>query len=221
LFRSALILAVQVLPCLGLILFGWGFDSLPAFFMSAPRAGLVVVTLIAAMIAAYCKIDFNPFRKGLGTVGNQSWQLGVLLFFSLVLLWLLPFAEQREILKLRGDSWPYLGLSLFSIGTFVRVAALKELGENFSAYVSLQPNHRLVQEGIYASIRHPLYLSLLLIPTGIALVFASLLVFPILMLAVAFVFDRMRREEGLLASRFGAQFEDYRRRTRRLIPFVF
>jgi protein-S-isoprenylcysteine O-methyltransferase Ste14 len=221
LFRSALILAVQLLPCLGLTLFGWDFDRLPAFFMSAPRAGLVAVTLIASMIAVYCKIDFNPFRKGLVTVRKQNWQLGVLLFLSLALLWLLPFAEQREILKLRGDSWPSLGLLLFSIGTFVRVAALKELGENFSAYVTLQPNHRLVQEGIYASIRHPLYLSLLLIPTGIALVFASLLAVPILMLAGAFVFDRIRREEGLLASRFGAQFEDYRSRTRRLIPLVF
>lgn len=181
----------------------------------------MAVTLIASMIAVYCKIDFNPFRKGLVTVRKQNWQLGVLLFLSLALLWLLPFAEQREILKLRGDSWPSLGLLLFSIGTFVRVAALKELGENFSAYVTLQPNHRLVQEGIYASIRHPLYLSLLLIPTGIALVFASLLAVPILMLAGAFVFDRIRREEGLLASRFGAQFEDYRSRTRRLIPLVF
>jgi len=110
---------------------------------------------------------------------------------------------------------------LFSIGGFVRIAALRELAENFSAYVTLQPNHRLVQEGIYASIRHPLYLSLLLIPTGIALVFASLLAVPILMLALAFVLDRMRREDGLLASHFGAQFEDYRRRTRRLIPLVF
>jgi len=182
---------------------------------------LVAITLIAAIIAAYCKIDFNPFRKGVVAVGNQNWQLAVLLSLALALLWFLPFAEGEEILNLRADFWPYLGLLLFSIGGFVRIAALRELAENFSAYVTLQPNHRLVQEGIYASIRHPLYLSLLLIPTGIALVFASLLAVPILMLALAFVLDRMRREDGLLASHFGAQFEDYRRRTRRLIPLVF
>jgi protein-S-isoprenylcysteine O-methyltransferase Ste14 len=103
----------------------------------------------------------------------------------------------------------------------IRVAALRALGKNFSAYVTLQPNHRLVQDGIYAWIRHPLYLSLLLIPAGIALVFASLLAAPILILAVAFVFERTRREDRLLASRFGTEFDDYRRRARRLIPLVF
>jgi hypothetical protein len=97
----ALILTIQLLPCLGLILLGWGFDRLPAFFMNAPRAGLVVVTLTAATIMAYCKIDFNPLRKGFGPVGKQSWQLGVLLILSLGLLWFLPFAEQKGILSLR------------------------------------------------------------------------------------------------------------------------
>ncbi len=219
--RSALILTIQLLPCLGLILFGWGFDSLPAFLMSAPRAGLVVVTLTAATVAAYWKIDFNPLRKGTGTVREQSRQLGVLLLLSLALLWFLPFAEQKEILRLRGSYWPYVGLLLFTVGVIVRVAALKALGENFSAYVTLQPNHRLVQNGIYAWIRHPLYLSLLLIPPGIALVFASLLAVPILVLALAFVSDRMRREDRLLASHFGTEFEDYRSRTRKLIPLLF
>jgi protein-S-isoprenylcysteine O-methyltransferase Ste14 len=220
-FRSALILTIQLLPCCGLILLGWGFDSLPAFFISAPRAGLVVVTLAAAMVAAYCKIDFNPLRKGVGPVGNQNWQLGFLLLLSLALLWFLPFAQKKEILRFRGSDWPYLGVLLFTAGVIVRVAALRALGENFSAYVTLQPKHRLVQGGIYAWIRHPLYLSLLLIPTGIALVFASLLAVPILILTVAFVFDRMRREDCLLVSHFGAEFESYRRRTRKLIPLVF
>jgi protein-S-isoprenylcysteine O-methyltransferase Ste14 len=220
-FQSALILTIQLLPCLALILLGWGFDSLPAFFMSAPRAGLMVVTLTAASVAAYCKIDFNPLRKGAGPVGNQNWQLGVLLLLSLALLWFLPFAEHKEILRLRGSDWPYLGLLLFTVGVIVRVAALRALGENFSAYVTLQPNHQLVQNGIYTWIRHPLYLSLLLIPTGIALVFASLLAAPILILAVAFVSDRMRREDCLLASHFGPEFEAYCSRTRRLIPLVF
>ena len=133
----------------------------------------------------------------------------------------MPFAERKEILRLRGSYWPYLGLLLFTVGVIVRVAAQRALGENFSAYVTLQPDHRLVQNGIYSWIQHPLYLSLLLIPTGIALVFASLLAIPILILAVLFVFDRMRREDCLLASHFGAEFESYRGRTRKLIPLLF
>jgi protein-S-isoprenylcysteine O-methyltransferase Ste14 len=78
-----------------------------------------------------------------------------------------------------------------------------------------------VRHGIYASIRHPLYLSLMLAPTGMALVFDSFLAVPILALATTFVFDRIRKEERLLAAHFGMEFEDYRHRTWKLIPLVF
>ncbi|MGA7629535.1 MAG: isoprenylcysteine carboxylmethyltransferase family protein, partial [Terriglobales bacterium] len=153
-------------------------------------------------------------------VGNQSFQLGVLVILSLSLLWFLPFADRRSILTLRQDYWRYLGLLLCCIGVAVRVLALKTLGEYFSAYATLQPNHRLVRHGIYASIRHPLYLSLLLAPAGLALVFGSSLALPIFALASIFVIDRIRKEEHLLAAHFGLVFEDYRRHTWKLVPFV-
>ncbi len=103
----------------------------------------------------------------------------------------------------------------------MRLLALKSLGHCFSAYVTLQPNHRLVRDGIYRHLRHPLYLSLLLAPTGIALVFNSTLALPIFALALAFVIDRIDKEEHLLARHFGSQFEDYRLHSWKLIPLVF
>ena len=102
----------------------------------------------------------------------------------------------------------------------MRLLALKALGKHFSAYVTLQTDHRLVRHGIYASIRHPLYLSLILAPTGIALVFDSFLAAPILALAITFVVDRMRKEEHLLAAHFGLEFDDYRHRSWKLVPLV-
>jgi protein-S-isoprenylcysteine O-methyltransferase Ste14 len=219
--RSASLLAAQLLPAILLVLLGWGFDSLPAFFANPARSGLAALTLAAATSAVLLRIDPQPLRRGATPVGHQSLQLGVLLFLSLALLWFLPFADRRKILTLQSTYWRYLGLLLCCGGVAVRLLAMKTLGEYFSAYVTLQPDHRLVQDGIYASIRHPLYLSLLLVPTGIALVFASTLALPILLLAVIFVFDRIRKEERLLAVRFPSEFEKYRHRTWRLIPLLF
>jgi protein-S-isoprenylcysteine O-methyltransferase Ste14 len=218
--RSVFILAVQLLPGILLVLRGWGFDDWSAFFQNPARSGLAAVALAGAMVAVLFRLDFHPLRTGSMPVGDQSRQLGVLLILSLSLLWFLPFADRRQILTLKPQAWRYLGLLLCSIGITVRVLALKSLGEYFSAYVTLQPNHRLVRHGIYSSIRHPLYLSLLLVPTGIALVFASPLALPILALAASFVFDRIQTEERLLRARFGSEFEDYRRRTWRLIPLM-
>jgi protein-S-isoprenylcysteine O-methyltransferase Ste14 len=218
--RHAFILELQVFAGILLVLLGWGFDDLPAFFSNPARSGLAAVLLGGLLTAIVSGLDFNPLRRGSAPLGRQSVQLGILLLLSLVLLWFLPFADRRKILTLKQGYWRYLGLLLLGIGVTVRLLAFKTLGEYFSAYVTLQPNHRLVQEGIYGSIRHPLYLSLLLAPTGFALVFANSLAAPILGLAIVFISDRIRREERLLATHFGSRFEDYRRRTWKLIPFV-
>ena len=219
--RFVFLFAIQILPPVLLVLYGWGFNDLRTLLSNPARAGFVVATLAAVASAALLRLDIYPLRRGRTVVGGQGLQLGVLLLLSLGLLWFLPFADRREILTVSHEYWRYFGLTLYVIGVSVRIAALYSLGEYFSAYVTLQSNHRLIQNGIYGSVRHPLYLSLLLAPTGIALVFASLLAFPILILASIFVLDRIRKEERLLGNYFGSEFVDYQGRTRKLIPLIF
>jgi protein-S-isoprenylcysteine O-methyltransferase Ste14 len=218
--RSGLILAIQLVPGILLMLLGWGFNDLLEFFRNPARLGLVVLVLGGALVGGWWGLDFHPLRKGTIPPGWQSLQLGILLLLSLSLLWFLPFADRRGILTFKCDYWRFVGLFLCCIGVTVRLLALRALGGYFSAYVTLQPGHRLVQNGIYGSIRHPLYLSLLIAPTGVALVFASFLALPILFLAAGFVWDRIVREEKLLAEHFGAEFEEYRSRAWMVLPFV-
>lgn len=218
--RSACTLAVQLLPGVLLLLLGWGLNDAPGFFRNPARSGLVALALMAAAVATLLQLDVYPLRRGIAPVGNQSLHLAVLMLLSLALLWFLPFADRRGLLTFHHERWRYLGLLLCCMGVAVRIAALKALGKHFSAYVTLQPDHQLAEQGIYARIRHPLYLSLLLVPSGVALVFASRLALPIFALAAAFVFDRIRSEERMLALHFGSEFEDYRRRTWKLVPFL-
>jgi protein-S-isoprenylcysteine O-methyltransferase Ste14 len=218
--RLSFILIIQLLPGILLVMLGWGFNDLSMFFMNPARSGLAIVILGGAITALFSGVNLQPLRRGTKPVGNQNLQLVALLLLSMFLLWFLPLADRRNILTLKQNFWRYLGLLLFCIGVSVRIMALKALGEHFSAYVTLQPNHRLVRDGIYRCIRHPLYLSLLLVPTGVALVFDSYLALPILALATIFVCDRIRKEERLLEVHFGHEFENYRRDTWRLIPLV-
>jgi protein-S-isoprenylcysteine O-methyltransferase Ste14 len=218
--RSAIILIAQLAPCIFLMFMGWGLSDVRGFLANPARAGFIALILAGAIAVFVLRIDMNPLRKDSSPTGSQSLQLATLLILSLALLWFLPFSDRRGILTLKSNDWPYIGLLLFSIAVIVRVAGLKSLGNYFSAYVVLQPSHRLVRKGIYRKIRHPLYLSLLLAPPGVALIFASFLVLPVSFLALLFVRDRIREEECLLASHFGPEFEDYRRNSWKLIPFV-
>ena len=75
--------------------------------------------------------------------------------------------------------------------------------------------------GVYASIRHPSYLGLLMTVAGWVLVFRSGVGLTIAASFVPIILGRIRAEEKLLASQFGAEYEAYRSRTSRLIPGLY
>jgi protein-S-isoprenylcysteine O-methyltransferase Ste14 len=218
--RAGVGTAVQVAAGLLLMLAGWGLGDLRAFFGDPARMGFVALGLLGAGAAVAWGVEMQPLRKGLLPTGRQGVELGVLLGLALLLLWFLPYADRRSLFAMHSLRVRYAGLALCTIGGVVRLVALRRLGPHFSAYVTLQAGHRLVREGIYASIRHPLYLSLLLVPAGIAMVFGSWLALPAFVLSVIFVAERIGREERLLAEEFGEEFADYRRRSWFLIPWL-
>jgi protein-S-isoprenylcysteine O-methyltransferase Ste14 len=177
-------------------------------------------------------IDMNPLRRGTASADpacsrvnpastrRQSLELAALALASLALLGFLPYADRHQILVFRAPTLRWLGLTLCCLGGVVRVVALRSLGPQFSAYVTLQPGHQLVRSGIYSLVRHPLYLSLLLAGPGLALVFASQLVMPIALLSALFIASRIRAEDALLAQTFPHEFHAYRACTAMLVPFV-
>ena len=86
---------------------------------------------------------------------------------------------------------------------------------------AIQPGHRLVTDGVYAVIRHPSYLGLLISSLGWALVFRSAVGVVLAALMIPPLLARIRAEEKLLRSHFGAKYEIYSSRTARLVPGVF
>ncbi len=216
--RTASMLALQTVPGILLLVTGWGWDDVSAWLIRPPLAALLLLLVVGCAAALVLKLDLHPLRHGTEPGGRESKELALLLLSSLGLLWFLPFAARRGIWQLPGRAWPWMGVAMCAAGLAVRLFALQELGPQVSAYVTVQPGHRLVTRGIYGRIRHPLYLSLLLAPAGVALVFGSVLALPIFVLAAAFAADRIRKEERLLAGHFGEQCELYRRRTAMLVP---
>ena len=92
------------------------------------------------------------------------------------------------------------------------------LGPRFSGLVAIQPGHTLVTSGVYGVIRHPSYLGLLISSLGWGLAFRSGVGVLLAVLTLIPVVGRIRAEEVLLRSQFGAEYDAYRNRTSRLIP---
>ena len=85
----------------------------------------------------------------------------------------------------------------------------------------LNPDHELVQSGVYGIVRHPIYTSMLLVVTATCLMLAPLYLLPTsLLLYVAGTEIRVRAEEALLAGRFGEAFAQYKSRVPAYVPFL-
>lgn len=115
-----------------------------------------------------------------------------------------------------------LGLTLLVAGIAIRWTAIYTLGEFFTGVVQIKDDHRLVRRGLYKHLRHPAYTGALAAHLGLGLSFSSwvsvtLSVVPFL----TAVFYRMCVEEQALREAFGAEYLDYSRNTKRLIPKVY
>lgn len=99
--------------------------------------------------------------------------------------------------------------------------AVKHLGRQFRVNAGLYEDHQLVRTGPYGIVRHPIYSSLLAI-LGATLFLLTPWQWTVVSLAFFIVGTEIRvhAEDSLLASRFGDDFEQYKRKVPAYIPFV-
>ena len=115
-----------------------------------------------------------------------------------------------------------LAIALFVVGLAVRATAIVTLGKAFSANVATHASQTLQRSGLYRLVRHPSY-------TGIEIIFLAVGLHSRTWacLAVCFipptlaVLYRIHVEEIALRRAFGAEYDDYARSTRRLIPGLY
>jgi protein-S-isoprenylcysteine O-methyltransferase Ste14 len=111
-------------------------------------------------------------------------------------------------------------LLAFSLWLFYRSHA--DLGTNWSITLEIRESHRLVTEGLYRNVRHPMYSALLLYGLGQALVVPNWVAGPSYAAAMVVVFAlRLRPEEELMRDQFKGEYDAYASRTKRLIPGVW
>jgi len=201
---------------LGLAILGWGGFS--AFFSHTPLSVLVIVQLAMSVAAIF---SGGRLSRGVREDRGNRWVIAVFSVIGLLMAYLPAYADRKEFWVLDGDVARWAGIVLFAAGGFLRIRPVFVLGPRFSGLVAIQPGHTLETTGIYGVIRHPSYLGLLIMSFGWGLAFRSWVGMLLAALLIPPLIARIRAEERLLASQFGAEYDAYRDRTWRLIPWVY
>lgn len=215
-WSAVVITTTSVALYLGLAALGWGgWISL----MAHPARAAAVVAIVASSIAAM--FSRGNLSSGRREDTRNRWIFIPFLIIGIALGWLPAYTDRRDIMTIDGDPVRYFGLALFIVGSTLRIAPVFVLGRRFSGLVAIQEGHTLVTGGLYRVIRHPSYLGLLLGLFGWCLVFRGALGLLVALLLLPPLVARMNSEEALLDSEFGEQYAAYRKRTWRLLPFLY
>lgn len=137
-----------------------------------------------------------------------------------VWLCLQPSGRIAEPALRQGLFWS--GLLLMATGMIVRFWAVRVLARFFTIDVAVQEGHQLIRRGPYRLLRHPSYTGSLMTFLGFGLALGNLWSLLVLMTPVLIAFlRRIRVEERVLADAFPAQYPEYARQTKRLVPFLW
>ncbi|AYN00771.1 methyltransferase family protein [Chryseobacterium sp. 3008163] len=124
---------------------------------------------------------------------------------------------------IRNQYWIlYLGEILMVTGIFFRWMIIRSLGKFFTVDVSIKDDHQIKKEGFYRWVRHPSYSFALLTFFGFGLFlnnwFSLFIAFVPTLLAFLY---RIKVEEQALIEQFGTEYSEYKKKTKKLIPFIF
>ncbi len=114
------------------------------------------------------------------------------------------------------------GVICLVIGLWLFYRSHADLGTNWSITLEVREQHRLITQGVYCRIRHPMYLALALYSIGQAMVIPNWVAGPSNLIAFAILLAlRLRAEERMMVEEFGDQYAAYSARTKRLIPGIW
>jgi protein-S-isoprenylcysteine O-methyltransferase Ste14 len=114
----------------------------------------------------------------------------------------------------------WIGAFLCLSGLLFAIWARVILGRNWSGVITLKEEHELIVRGPYRVVRHPIYTGILAMFAGTAIAMGYFGGFLGLLLAFVSFWLKLKREEDLMLKHFPAKYAAYRRRVKRIIPFL-
>jgi protein-S-isoprenylcysteine O-methyltransferase Ste14 len=187
---------------------------------------IYVLYLLTNYIIAFADSLIRPLTKEKNP--SKIYDFLILLMFFLSPFFLIAaFYENKLLISAMLPFWDsfivsYIGFVIYlSAGIFVIVGRV-QLGKFGSGELITEEDHKLNTEGVYKYIRNPMYSGALIAVIGFGLVFRSIITLLIVSIFYFILFKmRIDEEERLLYEAFGEEFANYKKKSKKLIPFIY
>jgi protein-S-isoprenylcysteine O-methyltransferase Ste14 len=183
---------------------------------------LLQIVLLLWILSEIVGMVIIPRIRRRGTVINKKDRGSTLFIFITIFvsIGLVNYFAVNNI-ALLPNWFFYLGIFVMILGIILRQWSMAILGRFFSGAVGIQKGQFVVEKGPYRFIRHPSYTGALIILIGLGLAIQSwaAVIALILLFSLAYGF-RIYIEEKTLISELGEEYIEYKKRTKRLIPYL-
>ena len=219
LFSQAIVKFLSGLLIVGLLLF------LPAGTFAFWQAWLLMGILFVPMfIAGLIMMKKSPvlLRKRLDAREEQSEQRAVIALSGLMFLaaFVVAGLNYRFGWIVLPDWVSYVSAVVFLLAYGLYAEVLRE-NVWLSRTVEVQENQKVIDTGLYGVVRHPMYMSTLLLFLAMPLVLGSVISLAIMLAYIPIIAKRIRNEEQVLENGLEG-YTDYKKRVRyKVIPFVW
>lgn len=197
----------------------------PAGTLKYWNGWLLIGILFAPMFVAGIVLMFkNPelLRKRLNVKEKESEQKSVILLSSLMffggfVIAGLDYRFQWLVLP----KWVPMAAAVVFLFAYLLFAEVLRENAYLSRTVEIQEGQKVIDTGMYGIVRHPMYLSVLLLFLSMPLVLGSLLSFIIFLIYPFIMVKRIKNEEEVLEKGLEGYLEYKKRIKYRVIPFIW
>jgi protein-S-isoprenylcysteine O-methyltransferase Ste14 len=139
---------------------------------------------------------------------------------NLLILILAVFQIGTLVYEEKYFSLRVTALLVYLIFSWFQIWSYKTLGEYYSQEIAIKKEHKIISIGPYKFIRHPQYISQIIIDIAGAVATLSYILFPLALFQIPFLILRAKEEEKLFSKYFPEEFKSYKEKSGFMFPFI-
>jgi protein-S-isoprenylcysteine O-methyltransferase Ste14 len=191
-------------------------------FIGIPQAAATLLTIIIFYTMDFTLIRrYDKQRQASGS--GRAWDFTFFIFLMVILLVLQPIVfpiASFHTTRVWGLFIQFIGILMIGAALALHFWSRVHLQHYYAERVEIQPEHRVIDTGPYALMKHPIITSFFGMAIGLFFVNPSIATLATLLYTI-WDFTRAAQQEEDLLSKSLPGYADYARRTPRFLPRVW